>query len=239
MTVASEAQKLVQDAVINLLEITHTTAGTFRFSTSNVDPLVSVTFDGDSYLARSYELSAFNVRSQGPLPRPVLALDNTDRFWFSVLRDHKNLIGATVVYREVYRQNLDDGASPDATQLITRMEYVVRQMARSSQERVEFKLASPLDVEQSKLGRTMLRHACSHTYRVPTATTNQFTDVNTAGSNVTCPYVGSNYFAKDGTVEASWADDDCGQRLSDCKLRFGASAELPYQGYPSIGNPNA
>ena len=49
-----------------------------------------------------------------------------------------------------------------------------------------------------------------------------------------CPYTGNNYFLKDGSTTTSPADDACGKRLSDCKKRFGETAELPFGGFPGI-----
>jgi len=50
-----------------------------------------------------------------------------------------------------------------------------------------------------------------------------------------CGYTGTNYFDTNDVPVASSANDVCGKRLTSCKLRFGATAELPYGSFPGIG----
>ena len=234
----AEAQKLIQDAVIDLLHINHIDAGDLYYTNGTFDPAVTVDFNSIEYLPRRYRLGRFKVRAAGPLPRPTLSIDNVDRHWWTLIENNDDLLGATVIHREVYRQNLDDGSDPDITQIINNTEYTIRGLKQINQEVVVFQLATPLDVEQSKFGREMLRHVCDRNYRTPTTTPDVFFDINDSSVFVDCPYVATTYFAKDGSTPADWTGDDCGQRLSDCKLRFGADPDLPYQGFPTLGNPN-
>jgi lambda family phage minor tail protein L len=50
-----------------------------------------------------------------------------------------------------------------------------------------------------------------------------------------CGYTGSNYFDANDNSVATLAADVCGKRLTSCKLRFGATSELPYGSFPGIG----
>ena len=45
----------------------------------------------------------------------------------------------------------------------------------------------------------------------------------------------SKWFDRNGDPVMSSTLDECGKRLSDCKLRFGANNELDYGGFPSLG----
>tara|TARA_Y100000310_G_scaffold160698_2_gene160519 strand:+ start:38047 stop:38697 length:651 start_codon:yes stop_codon:yes gene_type:complete len=213
--------------------------GDLYFTNGAYDPLDAVDFDSNTYIARQYKLAGFKVRSSGALPRPALTIDNVDRYWFSPVATCDQLIGASITYREVYRQNLDDGSDPDTTQIIEQTEWVIRQLKSINSDVAVFLLATPLDVEQATFGRRMMKHVCPRKYRTPKGTADTFYDINDSTVNVDCPYVGSSYFKKDGSAGGDWSEDDCGQRLSDCKLRFGATAELPYKGFPAIGDPRA
>ena len=50
-----------------------------------------------------------------------------------------------------------------------------------------------------------------------------------------CGYTGTNYWTANDEAVTSASSDRCGKRLSSCKLRFGATAELPYGSFPGIG----
>ena len=71
----------------------------------------------------------------------------------------------------------------------------------------------------------VLRDSCVHTYRYWVGTKFQYKEV-------ACPYVAEVYFKKNGEPTMDPAEDSCGKRLSDCKLRFGVEAVLPRNGIP-------
>jgi lambda family phage minor tail protein L len=50
-----------------------------------------------------------------------------------------------------------------------------------------------------------------------------------------CGYTGTNYFNENDSRVTTAAQDICGKKLSSCKVRFGATAELPFGSYPGIG----
>ena len=50
-----------------------------------------------------------------------------------------------------------------------------------------------------------------------------------------CGYAGPPVADIAGNPVAVAAQDVCGKQLSDCKLRFGATAVLPYGGFPGCG----
>lgn len=51
-------------------------------------------------------------------------------------------------------------------------------------------------------------------------------------------FVPGKFFDENDNEVFTAAEDKCGHRLSSCKLRFGENAELPYGGFPGIGNYN-
>jgi len=237
MTFESESQKLDQQAPILLVEVIHVNAGTFRFSSGSLDPNDSVAFGGDTYFARQMSISGLSAHG-GKLPRPDIQIDNIDGFWWPLVLANKDLRGATVNIIEVYREGLDDGATPGADMIISDYTFIIRQKRSLDNREITFNLMSSMDRETAKFGRQCLRHVCARAYRVPDPGT-----ADTFFAQPDCPYgdpakrpgTGGDYFLKDGTVTANYLLDDCGQRLSDCKIRFGTVVDLPYQGMPSIG----
>ncbi len=233
MTVASERQKLKPDTLVALLTITKTDGTIIRLTNSVRDPGTSVTFGSNTFSARRFSLGRSQVKASGTLPRPTLSIDNTDNFMLTqVGQNLDGLNRAEVQYREVYAGNLVGGSDPDPSQISVENNYQVRQVKRLDGHEAQLTLQVPMDAEQVQFGRQCLRSTCARTYRVP--------DPNNNGQffQGTCPYVGTNYFTKDGTSSTNYLEDDCGQRLSDCRARFGQNAVLPIQLFNAIGSPS-
>lgn len=238
MTFVIESQKLDQDTSIALLDIVHATAGTLRFSSGSLDPSDLIQYNGNTYQPRQMKVSGGLTAQGSKMPRPGISIDNVDGHFWSIVFLNNDLKGAVVTYREVYRANLDDGTSPSGTEHISEYSFLIHQMKSIDSKTADFQLITSIDREDAKFGRACLRHVCQREYRVA--------DSGTAGvffAQSDCPYgdaakrpgTGGTYYKKDGTVTATWTEDDCGQRHSDCVLRFGATVNLPYQGMPSIG----
>lgn len=223
----SESQVLdAQDTTVELLTIQFGTT-TLRFTNSVRDPATSVLLNGQTYLAREFVTNGLEVSAGGPQPRPTLNIDNIDGFFYPLVVANNDLLGATVTYREVHRQSLDDGTNPSTTEQISESEWRIFQMTDLSRDNINFTLATPLDVEFAPFGRQILPSICPRTYRVPQSTPDTFLQRR-------CPYTGSNYFRRDGTTTTDWRQDDCGRRESDCLLRFAADDEIPFQGFLGV-----
>jgi phage-related protein len=100
---------------------------------------------------------------------------------------------------------------------------------------VEWELSAAIDQEGRMLpGRQFLRDVCTRRYRRYAPT-----DPAAAGDGYVypkifpCPYTGSNAFTALG-VGTTVANDVCGRKVSDCRLRFPGQA-LPMGAFPGIG----
>ena len=244
---SQEVQKLVQDAKVYLLTIdyTHLDGGTIhRFSNSKRFAGTVIEHNTQTFDGRRFEMSGLAVTAGGPAARPILKLDNTDRLWYSIIKDFKQLRRAKINYKVVYAQHLDGGSDPDTTQIIDEHDLEVFQFTQLDNVELGLRLNELTDSEEAMFGRQMLRHTCNRTYRVPTSTPDVFIDLDSDPDQITCPYgsalrpgTGSDYFKEDGTVTALSSEDKCGQRNSDCEDRFGTTATLPAQLFSIIGNP--
>ena len=100
---------------------------------------------------------------------------------------------------------------------------------------VEWELRSVLDLEGKYIPkRVCLRNICTHRYRIWRVNE----DLEEGGqfdySCTECPYTGTVYFNKNGERTNLPSEDSCGKKLSDCKKRFGETAELPFGGFPGM-----
>lgn len=236
MTLSKEIQKLDQDGTARLLEITYS-GGVIRISNSNINPLDSISFDGNEYFARQFEIDGYDITEDANLPRPEIVIDNVDGFFYPLVKVFNDLKLASVRYMEIYLKNLDSGQEPSSTDLISDYEYQVRQRKSINPQNVTFVLGVPLDGVTAQFGIQALKNTCVRAYRSPdTSSSDDFFDKSNTPS-VDCPYLGGQYFKEDGDPTSDWRLDSCGQKISDCRLRFGENADLPIRSFPSIGDP--
>jgi lambda family phage minor tail protein L len=109
--------------------------------------------------------------------------------------------------------------TPDPTAEFPREVYKIARKSSESRQIVEFELAAAFDLVGVRAPkRQCIANICQWVYR-----------------STECGYTGSNYFDANDNSVATLAADVCGKRLSSCKLRFGATSELPYGSFPGIG----
>ncbi len=239
-TYASESQKLTQDTVVELLDITHP-AVSYRF-TRTPAAVGDIMLGGVTYFGRDFQLSRFEVTTGDPLPRPLLAIDNiddgTNRGYFtSTIAQNDDLRGAVVRFREIYSENLDGGANPDSSQAFTDLTFIIRQNRVLHRTRVEWLCATPPDQEQILFGRVMRRNECQREYRVPDPDNPDTFFQNSCpwGDQTLRPGSGTVYFNKANVEVSDYRQDSCSGTLAGCRARFGNNAALPCQLAANIG----
>lgn len=248
--VRSETQNLALDNIITMYEIDFSTILTrdntdvesdpsllnvIRFSSDCLENGNPITFGGFTYTLYPIEAEGFERGSEGTMPTPTIKVSNVLGGVSSILQEYNDLVGATVRRIRTFRKFLDDMPTADPDSYFPIDEYVVNRKTAQNKVYVEWELRSVLDLEGKYIPkRVCLRNICTHRYRLWRPN-----DLLPEGgqfdySCAECPYTGTNYFLKDGSTTTSPADDACGKRLSDCKKRFGETAELPFGGFPGI-----
>lgn len=107
----------------------------------------------------------------------------------------------------------------DPTAEFARDVFYVDRKASETEDLVEFELAASLDLAGVALPRRqVIQNYCPWLYR-----------------GAECGYTGVVYFDTNDASVGSLGLDVCGKRLSSCRARFGANAELPYGGFPAAG----
>lgn len=216
-----------QIVVLFELDLTALGGSLLRF-TSTARESAAILWDGNSYVPINVEANGFEWNSDGAFPTPTLRISNVEFATQSAIKSYNDLVGGKLTRIRTFRRFLDDGVDPDTTAKFPDDIYFVDKKTAHNKIFVEWELKSAMDHEDKFLpGRQILRDSCSHIYRVWTGSVFDYT-------KATCPYVGGSYWDAGNNVEALPENDQCGKRLSSCRLRFGTNGVLPTRAFPGV-----
>ncbi len=207
----------VLDATAQGGDVTRFHAGTNGLS----QPVV---WQGETFDPYPIQATGFE-RSGQQLARPKLAVANVSGLVSAMLMQ-TDLLGAKVTRKRTMVKYLDaanfpGGVNPtaDPNSHVRDEVYYIAQKTNENAMMVEFELGTPIDLEGVMIPRRqIIPNLCMWKYR---------------GEG--CGYAGGAVADANDTPTSILALDRCSKRLSGCKLRFGASAELPYGGFPAAG----
>jgi lambda family phage minor tail protein L len=226
-TIKTKIQTLVPGQLVelyNLISIDEAT--TYNFCNGVMDTGAMVAFGGVNYSPLPVESEGWEQTGEGKLPRPTIRVSNITGVLQSEVNNSNDLVGWTLTRRRTFYQYLDGGSSPDPTAQFPVDTYIVDRKTKQNSSIIEWELVAALDIENIQIPRKQALSSCTHRYRNYVGAAFVYTDV-------TCPYTGASYFTDAGAATTA-ANDNCGRRLRDCKLRFGTTAILPYEGFPNI-----
>ncbi|AHC30454.1 minor tail protein [Rhizobium phage vB_RleS_L338C] len=186
-----------------------------------------VKFRGFTFVAADVKSDGFEWNGQGAMPQPTISVSNATRMLSGIVGTYKDLVGAKLIRIKTYARYLDEapGANPD--EAFAADIYNFEQKTAHDKYQLEWTLSAAMDQQGKKIpGRRVLRDVCMWRYRRWTGATFDY-------SKVQCPYNGVQSYTKD-KVPTTPANDRCGRHVSDCELRFGANAELPFGGFPGV-----
>ena len=228
MSIAAELAQLAPSARVTLYVVDATALGgsVLRFHNGANELSQPVVWQGLTYTMLPIEADGFEVRADGPAPRPTLRVGNKDGLMGALAREYRNLAGATLTRKRTRAKYLDavnfeGGINPTADPTAAYPDDVWRfdRMSRRDKFLVEWELVSPFDAEGVLLPRRQIRvSVCGSAYR-----------------SAECGYAGGPVAKADDTPTSDPALDRCSLKISGCKLRFGASAELPIDIFPGAG----
>lgn len=185
-----------------------------------------VTFGGVYYTPVDVDFSGFETTGVGGLPTPRMKLANTNGVFQTLVNTYGDLIGCQIQRIRTFSRFLDGQAEADSTAFYGPDTFRIERKTSENPTFIEWELSASFDQEGKMLpGRTIVRDTCLWRYRIWTGAAFDY-------SKAQCPYAGTNYFNAIGGVETNPANDKCGRKLSDCKLRFGAAGVLPFGGFP-------
>lgn len=227
-SIAAELTLLAPSARIELFVLDATALGGavdrfYNGTNALSQPLV---WQGNTYAPMPIEAEGFETRADGPAPRPVIRVSNVGGLIGALARAYRNLQGATLVRKRTRAKYLDAvnfaggvNASADPTAALADDVWLFDRVARRNSRLIEWELVSPVDLQDVLLPRRQMRVAiCGSVYR-----------------SAECGYTGGPVAKADNTPTADPAQDKCSLRVSGCRLRFGATAELPIDIFPGAG----
>lgn len=226
MSIASDIQKLSPGSIVELFVLDASAIGgeIFYFHAGTNELNADVVWQGVTYTRYPVEASGFEVRADGPAPRPKIRASNFRGVLGAAVRTFGDAIGATVIRKRTFVRYLDavnfTSGNPlaDPTAEFPLDVYFVDRKLTENRVMIEWELASALDLTGVSLpGRQIVANVCPWKYR---------------GGE--CGYTGA--------AVATWGDaptsdiklDVCGKRLQSCRMRFGTGT-LRYGGYPAAG----
>ena len=229
MTLVNELATLSPSARIELVVVDATVLGgtvlRFHAGTNALNqPLV---WQGNTYTVLPIQTEGFEVRPDGPAARPVLRVSNNGGVVGALARQYNHLQGATLIRKRTRARYLDavnfpGGVNPsaDPTAAYADELWLFDRMSGRNRTLIEWELVSPLDLEGVLLPRRQVRvSVCTWKYR-----------------SSECGYAGGPVAKLDDTATSDPDLDRCSLLVSGCKLRFGATAELPIGIFPGAGS---
>jgi len=226
-----ELAKLNPSAIIELFELhldnsLHGSNDVYRFHAgANAAVTGNVVFGGNTYTRIPIKADGFEFTNTGTLPRPTLTISNLDGTMTTLLllvnatTAGNDLGGAEVRRIRTLKKFLDGETAADPNAKFPDERWYVDRKANESRDSVTFELASKFDLAGQKLPkRQVVANVCQWVYR-----------------STECSYTGTDYYDVNDNEVSTAAQDVCGKRVSSCKLRFGANAELPFGSFPGAG----
>lgn len=230
MTVQTDIQSFDSGELVTLFELdTSIYDGSVHRFCSSVDNGASVVWAGNTYPPFPVEAEGFERNGKGQLPQPILRIADPSGAIYSLIRNYKDLIGATVTVIRTFRKYLDGEETADTSAKFPDEVYQIERKSAQNRFMTEFTLSALVDMQGLKLPkRIVLKNICSHIYRVWNGASFTYTDA-------TCPYTGTGYFTALGVSTTSDLDV-CGKRFSDCQLRYPQPETLPTRAFPGVEN---
>lgn len=226
MTAPPRLFELGQDALVEMYELDTTSIGgiLYRFTQHDLYGM-PIVWNAQTYNPYPIQATGFERRANSAMPRPSLSISNQGGFISAICRAIDDMIGTKLTRIRTFKKYLDAvnfaGGNPTANPNIELPREIWRIDRRSSETReaVSFDLAAPWDVAGVRLPRRIvIQSSCPWAYR-----------------SAECSYVGPPVAQVNDAPTTNPVLDQCGKRVSSCKLRFGDLAELPFGGFPGVG----
>ena len=183
----------------------------------------AVVWQGQAYEPYPIKADGFESTSQGAGNRPTLTVSNLLGLITGAADQFGQLVGVLVVRRQTYAKFLDavnfqSGRNPTADPMQEVVgKYLVERMTALNAETATFELAAPSESDGSVIpARIMLANTCCWQYR---------------GEG--CGYTGRAVADRFDMPTDDASKDVCSKTLTGCRARFGATAVLPFGGFPS------
>lgn len=186
-----------------------------------------IIWQGQQYDAWPCKIEGREANGDGTAVSPKLTVANVDGSIAALCGMYQDMKQAKVIIHETFSHYLDavnfsDGnplANPNAEMVDI---WYIDSKSLATDEEVQFKLSSPVDVSGQQLPGRMMTNKCTWCLR------GEYRGAD-------CGYTGTLYFDKFGNPVTNPAQDECAGTVAACKLRQGADSKLTFGGFPAIG----
>lgn len=190
-----------------------------------------IEYDGNEYTPIPIKIEGLEKTGDGKFPRPNVSISNVSLSLLAEIIAYNDFQNCLITVTRVYEKYLDGQPGADTNAHYPSESFRVNRKVKQNKEIIQFELISPLDLEYIRIPKRQCLTVCQHNYRLWDTGGGDFDY-----ASATCPYTDSTaFFNIEGEVEGSGADDKCGKKLVDCKLRFGTVNQLPMRAFPGIG----
>ena len=134
-----------------------------------------VVYAAKTYKSFPFEISDFDIKGDGTLPRPKMTFANIDGYVSQLIQGKDDFVGLQVKRIRTFLKyidainfvdNINPFGEPDASAKFPDDEFVINQKTQENKETVTFELVSALDLEEARVPtRIMYSHYCPWTYR--------------------------------------------------------------------------
>jgi len=240
----NQARELEQDAIIILHELDYSKlAGDpgnpdflYPFTDAANSNSQTLQHNGRSYFPMPLQFKGVRITTQGQQARPSLTVAEVVMGAFhSLVIPLRDLRGARLTRKRIYRRHLDDGSQPDVSAVFwPPEEWVVSRKIRASRALLEFELTSKVDFDQIDLPTGRLEHGwCPFVY----GPNREAADPPLCSwtHDVVSPPSSGPYFDAQNVEVFTPAEDNCSLDYQGCYLRFHArNLPLDFGGFPAI-----
>lgn len=228
-TIEMQVQRLEMDTRVELFQLDATGIGgevyNFTVASDNYDVVV---FDGVEYTPIEIEATGFEWSGKGAWPTPHIKINNNNLVMTALVNTYGDLLGALFKRTRTFKQFLDNGDTPDPSQVLPLDIYKVERKISHNKTYIEWELSAAVDQQGRMIpGRQVLRDACTHIYRT-------YVDGAFDYTKASCPYTGDPMYDVNDNATLDPTKDICGKRLSSCKVRFGQTSTLPTRAFPGV-----
>lgn len=230
-SVYEELSVLAPNAIVELFQLhldatLHGTSDIYYFHAgANANVTGNIIWNGNQYIRLPIQAEGFEYSNGGTLPRPTLSVANLGGEISALLlaanaiTPGNDLGGAKVVRIRTLKKFLDGEPTADPHAKFPDEVWYVDRKSAETRDVVQWELASKFDMAGIMIPkRQIIANVCQWKYR-----------------SAECGYTGGSYWNESDVPVGTLAQDQCGKRLSSCKLRFGTYAQLPFGSFPGAG----
>jgi lambda family phage minor tail protein L len=220
VTIRQDIQKLAvgQKLELFILDTTVLGGGLDYFSPNTDENRQPIVFQGHTYQPWPFMAEGFEWNGRGQSPTPTIRVANIGGAMTALALAYDDLVGAKVTRKRTLAKYLDGRAGADPTAELELDIFFVERKKQENRVFIEWELASGADLEGVFLPARQVMATCPWLYR-----------------GTECTFAGGPIADLFDVATADPDKDQCGKRLTSCKLRFGANNDLPFGGFVGAG----